>query len=181
MSNSTDFTSFFTTPEPPDLGPGPRKGVETQDTIEKQLKSLLDASELSDERRQLTQALILLWHDHLDPAHTIAQNVEGPDGAFVHGIMHRREPDFGNAAYWFRRVGRHPVFEKIAPRSTILLEAASQRELAGKLVPNRAWDPFAFIDACEETSGEPGQSTDLLREVQRIEFSALLDYLTQQE
>ena len=177
MSTPVDFSGFLATAEPANLGPDFRPGVLAQAVLEDLLKPLLDASGLPSERRQLARALLLLWHDHLDAAHVIAQNVEGPDGAFIHGIMHRREPDFGNAAYWFRRVGRHPAFAEIRSQATILLNASSQRDLAAKLVPNGEWDPFAFIDACARASGSSDRSESELRELQRIEFSALLNYL----
>jgi hypothetical protein len=176
MSKRQDFTQFLSTPEPPELGPGPRSGVKSQAELEPQLVSLLSTSGLSDERRQLLRALILLWHDHLDPAHQIAQGIDNPDGAFVHGIMHRREPDFSNAAYWFRRVGRHPAFEIIAPRVNETLKTPDERALRTRLLPDDTWDPFAFIDACEQAGSKLSGQQLLLRKVQRIETEALLEY-----
>jgi len=50
-----------------------------------------------------------LWHERRgdwDRAHTIAQDVEGADAAWVHAYLHRREGDESNAAYWYRQAGK---------------------------------------------------------------------------
>src|SRR6516162_5234245 len=45
-----------------------------------------------------------LFHDFLDESHKISQDIDTVEGSYWHGILHRREPDYSNAAYWFRRV-----------------------------------------------------------------------------
>jgi hypothetical protein len=64
-------------------------------------------------RRQLPAGtaplLTALWHDATgdwDRAHTLAQDVETADGAWVHAYLHRKEGDTSNARYWYRRAGR---------------------------------------------------------------------------
>jgi len=47
-------------------------------------------------------ALLALWWDakgEWDKAHRIAQDVAGPDGAWVHAYLHRKEGELGNATY----------------------------------------------------------------------------------
>jgi hypothetical protein len=175
----TEIAKLLATPELPDLGPGPRGGVRTELELAAELTKLFKSSGLPAERQELIRALLLLWHDHLDAAHEIAQAVDNHDGAFVHGIMHRREPDYGNAAYWFRRVGEHPAFPEIARRVTTLLESEGEAALPHKLLPNGKWAPFAFIDVCQEAAEarKPARNTTLLREVQKIESEVLLDLL----
>jgi hypothetical protein len=52
-----------------------------------------------------------LWHDAVgdwDAAHRLVQDIESPDGAWVHAYLHRREGDIGNAHYWYRHANRPP-------------------------------------------------------------------------
>jgi hypothetical protein len=61
---------------------------------------------LSDSAPTLVRAL---WHDatgNWDAAHEVAQDVETPEGAWVHAYLHRKEGDLGNAGYWYRRAGK---------------------------------------------------------------------------
>ena len=55
---------------------------------------------------------LLLWNDALDVSHKISQKIDSQTGSYWHGIMHRREPDYSNAKYWFRRAGATPFFRR---------------------------------------------------------------------
>jgi hypothetical protein len=59
----------------------------------------------------LNHALAGLWWDakgNWIKAHESAQQDEGPEGAWVHAYLHRKEGDSSNAAYWYRRAGKTP-------------------------------------------------------------------------
>ena len=169
---------FLQTSTPPELGPGPRPDVQPEARLLRDLDSVLARAGVPARQQQLIRALILLWHDHLDSAHTIAQDIDNADGAFVHGIMHRREPDFGNARYWFRRVGDHPAFAELAGRVGTMMESGKSAGSIEPLVRDGRWDSFGFIDACERASGRGGDEVRALRDVQRIESEVLLQYFT---
>src|SRR5882724_13146946 len=125
-----EIQKLFETLQAPELGPGPRPGIKAEAELNKCLDKSLGNSDLKDEQRELIKALVLLWHDHLDSAHAITQDIANSTGSFIHGIMHRREPDYGNAAYWFRRVGKHPAFKEIANRAWKALETRGEEALA---------------------------------------------------
>ena len=174
-----DLQKLFETSQPPELGPGPRPGIKSESELKKCLDKLSGNSNAQAEQWELIVALLLLWHDHLDSAHEIAQGIASPTGSLVHGIMHRREPDYGNAAYWFRRVGKHPAYVKIASWASEVLEVEGQADLLRQLISRGEWDPFAFITGCEDaarSSSPPDQQT-LMRELQAIETSALFDWI----
>ena len=173
------FQALIATTDPPELGPGPRSNLKPPAELNRAVAAILGQAHLSMPTGALIRALILLWHDHLDEAHTLAQGVENADGSYIHGIMHRREPDYGNARYWFRRAGRHVCFPPLSDRVAKLLEAKEEAKLAAKLVPRGEWDPCAFVDACEKVSRlEPGEPPVLLlREIQGIESKTLLEHL----
>jgi hypothetical protein len=92
--------------------------------------------------------------------------------------MHRREPDYWNSKYWWRRVGKHPCFPELARRVAELLEKKVENDLAAKLVPHGDWDAFAFVDACEAAADLPASDArvQLLREIQRIETKIALEH-----
>jgi hypothetical protein len=177
-----EIQKLFETLQPPDLGPGPRPGIKSESELKKCLDEAIGNSSAQADQWELITALVLLWHDQLDRAHELAQEVANPTGSFVHGIMHRREPDYGNAAYWFRRVGRHPAFPEIANRASKALDARGEAELGQKLISGGEWDPFAFITACESAArtSSPTRQKEVLRELQAIESVSLFDWLCAQ-
>jgi len=114
-----------------------------------------------------------LYFSCLDESHELSQNIAGPDGSFWHGIMHRQEPDPGNAGYWFRRVGEHPVFASLNEQASAIV--AAHRQCGFRLAAR--WDPFAFIDFVEAGRRRPGAPAEqaALR-IQRAEWQLLFHY-----
>jgi hypothetical protein len=54
----------------------------------------------------LLDALNLDKQGDWERAHELAQQVETPDGYWLHAYLHRKEGDTGNAGYWYRRAGK---------------------------------------------------------------------------
>jgi hypothetical protein len=171
---TTQILQLLATPAPPALGPESRPGVLIVAALNAKLDALFSAAKFPPTQQQLIRALLLLWHDHLDASHDISQGIENADGSFVHAIMHRREPDYWNAKYWWRRVGNHSAFPEIARRTNELLQRHDATTLTAKLLPGGKWDAAAFVDACE-TAASSAKHVELLREIQRIETEALLE------
>ncbi len=54
----------------------------------------------------LLRALLFDAAGDWDKAHSIAQEVLGRDGSWVHAYLHRKEGDRWNANYWYERAGK---------------------------------------------------------------------------
>ncbi len=173
------FRSLIATPDLPGLGPTPRAGRLPLTDLNLKIERFIADARLPAAALPCIHSAALLWHDYLDESHAIAQNIRTIDGSFLHAIMHRREPDYGNAKYWFHRTGRHPCFPQIATEATGALATNAEEELAAQLAPQGNWDPFAFVDACEEAANllSPDQKIQTLTAIQRIEFDCLLAHL----
>ena len=162
------FLKAIDTGDLPALGPEQRASAKPIAA----LGQAVDALGLSSSTANLARSAALLWHDHPDASHDISQDLPSADGSFLHGIMHRREPDYPNAKYWFRRAGDHPCYPALAGQVAAYLGVTGNEALAKRLVPGGQWDPFAFVDAVEAAM-QNGQHVDALQNVQRLEFESL--------
>jgi hypothetical protein len=134
-------------------------------------------------KRCVESGLLLLW-DFLDDSHEISQTMEGKGSPrtadYWHGIMHRREPDAGNASYWFRRVGSHPASDHLGTQliawMSALKASSEMLQLAeSRLLKNKSLDPFALIELSTAALRNPGSVADqTLRMVQYLEILNLL-------
>lgn len=156
----------------------PRQGVLSISQVETQLAAVCPV-EMPRQSRELARAAAFLWHDHFDAAHEIAQDIENADGSLLHGILHRREPDFMNARYWFRRVGnQHPSFECVAGKIKIALANSNLDLVARQITPNDRWHPLIFVDFLEDCQKRSDPAYDiLLRQIQSAEIHCFLQTL----
>jgi hypothetical protein len=171
-------------PRESSLGPG-----EPNRAAEAKLRALMVetlAAGRNVVNRNMAQACLAglwLYHDFLDESHSISQEIHTPSGSYWHGILHRREGDYDNAKYWFRRVGNHPVFEPLRQAGAAAAKRYPGLDATAKyLVTQAAWDPFRFVDLCRtasvgRTSNPSGAPlATLCREIQSREWELLFDH-----
>lgn len=158
------------------MGPGPRPSATALSDLNSQIDDLFNRHG-RPRKAELIRSLLLLWQDHLEPSHEISQGEHNPDGSLVHAIMHRREPDYSNAKYWWRSTGDHPCFPAIAAQAAECLGEDS--DLTELIMPRGNWDPYAFTDAVASGIREPASSArhQLLLRIQQAETEAVLEYL----
>jgi hypothetical protein len=166
--------------EPTALGPG------TPDESMRRTLEKLDPRSLAGDfplvdREMAACCISGLWlrHGFLAESHTVSQSIPTPSGSYWHGIMHRREPDYENAKYWFRRVGSHSVFLPLHEfaRQTAVTQPALER--LAYLRSADAWCPYAFIDACRAVADRPGPDEATCRLIAEFEWQLLFDYCFQ--
>jgi hypothetical protein len=143
-------------------------------------ESLAGADSVRDPRAAAAcRAGLWLRFDFFEEAHAISQDLPTTEGSYWHAILHRREPDPGNAKYWFRRVGRHPVFELLREAAARL--APERVESADALLDRTPWDPYAFVDLCENARAKgPSSLLELCLAVQWCEWDLLFEHCWRQ-
>ena len=167
---SEDFFKVIETEDLPAVGPYQRDSAKPIEKLNQEIESL----NLRGPTIGLARSAAFLWHDHLDASHDVSQDLPSADGSFLHGIMHRREPDYPNAKYWFRHTGNHSSYSTLTSRVEEYLGKVDNELLSKRLVPDGCWDPFAFVDAVE-TAGRTGENIEILQNIQRLEFESLVE------
>lgn len=124
------------------------------------------------------RAGLFQWHDFLDESHELSQSIEGQGenqlGDYWHAIMHRREPDYSNAKYWFRRIGNQPTWRDLRLHADAVLAECSDPEAAvwrDRLQAGSKWNPLAFVDLCEECAAD--ETSDLAIAARRIQYAEM--------
>jgi hypothetical protein len=184
------------------LGPGePKQELVTKLRATKPQDVFGGAPTRDDRMASAVFAGLYLLADDLNRSHEISQEIATPTGSYWHGIMHRREPDYGNAKYWFHRVGRHPVYDEVAVAAQEFF-AEHAGELAGaadktEFLRAKVWNAESFVDLCATAAkkaarGRLSESASpqsevrvwglekLCRRIQRRECELLLDYCYRQ-
>ncbi len=160
-----------------ELGPGHADAPRRAELAGLTPESLVAPHALADREMGLA-ALAGLWlrHDFLDASHRLSQDLHTTTGSYWHGIMHRREPDYGNAKYWFQRVGSHPIFPELCDAARQRARAAAGAEQAEYLATQSQWDPFAFVDLCHSAARGPQELRSICLDIQLREWELLFDY-----
>jgi hypothetical protein len=82
------------------------------------------------------------------------------------------EPDSSNAGYWFRRVGGHAIFPELLRRAGEILKKGGPQHWRLQ----SAWDPFLFIQWCDEAREKGGQAEATAQDIQMAEWELLFDW-----
>ncbi|MDT7043531.1 hypothetical protein [Candidatus Nitronereus thalassa] len=142
------------------------------------LDKLLGSAVQNQSMAEAVKAGLCVGLDAWEEAHAIAQDLDTVEGSYWHGIVHRREPDPGNAKYWFRRVGLHPVLKQLGSQET--LEELASLTVFDIIVQSGSWVPGRFIDLCMECErGETPEIKPELQALQKKEIELLLTYCIQ--
>jgi hypothetical protein len=113
---------------------------------------------------RLARGGVLYALDELDAAHRIFQDEGSSEGSYWHGMMHRREGDFDNARYWFRRAGRLAVFSTMH---------AAARTASADMARQESWDPYLFTGMCEQARFGARELVPECQQLQRVEFDGV--------
>ncbi len=129
------------------------------------------AALLPDAPTGLIRAGLFYYHNALADSHKEAAKTEGDAAAYWHGMVHRREGDFENARYWFRRAGEQPFFQELQSRASDASPHMARQ-------PN--WDTFLLVHLCEQYKYGEAEYKKEIGHLQKVEFAVMFDYVWRQ-
>ena len=115
----------------------------------------------------LVRGALLNAVDALDDAHRIFQDDASDLGSYWHGVIHRREGDFDNARYWFRRAGRLPISDRMH---------AAAAQISANMAKQSSWDAYLLTGLCEQAKFGDTEAIPECVRLQRVEFDEVFAY-----
>jgi len=113
-----------------------------------------------------------LYFSGFAESHAISQNLHSVEGAYWHGILHRQEPDNGNARYWLRRSAKHPIHPNLHQQAEWIVD-----DLSSHLVLPSPWDSLWFADLCDEAARSVSHpNREVALQIQLAEWQLLFDF-----
>lgn len=155
-------------------------GSEAARTVLQEVSSrdLIDGPVADPEEADALLAALWLRHDWLDESHKISQRIETPTGSMWHAIMHRREGDFSNSKYWYRRTDGHHAMQTLAIRAGDVINPFPADKSVYR-INAQGWNPFAFVDLVEQVHDKPTDPRHRLAvRLQEIEWQTLFEQCT---
>ena len=128
------------------------------------VQAAIDTGDLAEHPELI--AGLWLYVDDLDASHAVSQDLTSPTGSYWHAVMHRREGDFSNALYWYRKAGVHPAMNHI--------DLTGGGAGAGTDVAK--YDPDAFTRQVERAHERNDLSNPALISQQVKEWTALFEW-----
>jgi hypothetical protein len=130
-------------------------------------------------QQEFASAAVAVWavrQDCLDVAHEISQEMKLDLGSYIHGIVHRREPDYSNARYWFRQVGRLPFYDELHRAASEELAEHRREPAVEAVIGGETWNPVRFVDLCESAIRGSQALHFACRKVQQRELELLFEH-----
>lgn len=115
---------------------------------------------------QLCLAGLMFAQDYIWEGHEIVQDYPDLEASWWHAFMHRMEGDYGNASYWYRRVGDPVEYSEFYK---LLSELSLEGEVC-VIQDSSVWDPFEFNGLIDRYRAS---SESALMQVHLLEFKYL--------
>lgn len=141
-------------------------------------RDLIDGPVVRETEAEGLLAGLWLRHDWLEESHKISQGIETPTGSLWHAIMHRREGDFSNSKYWYRRADGHPAYQMLGIRAGDIVNPFPADKSVFRITA-QGWDPNSFVDLVEKVHNTPEDPRHRLAvRLQEIEWQVLFEHCT---
>lgn len=113
-------------------------------------------------------AALMFAQDYIWEGHEIVQDYPDFEASWWHAFMHRMEGDYGNSAYWYRRVGEPSEYSDLFDK----VRALSLDCEVAFIQDSSSWDPFEFNGLINKYRKSNEES---LLAIHKLEFNCLFE------